>query len=110
MKSLELWLEHPSHPSRSGQTPGLSNIPWIRKAAEVQSADCNHCKSQENGRTKISKPDGQHQKARPDQKTGGRKSENRTNDKQKEPLQWRDGLTRPRIPMLLETTSAALHC
>ena len=37
-------------------------------------------------------------------KQGDRKSETRTNERQKEPLQWRDGIARARIPMLLETT------
>ena len=37
-------------------------------------------------------------------KQGDRKSETRTNERQKEPLQWRDGIAHARIPMLLETT------
>ena len=54
-------------------------------------------RNQGNGHTQIIKPDGQYQKTRRtgSENTGGvRKSESKTNEMQKEPLQGRDGLAR----------------
>ena len=79
-------------------------------------------KKSENGQPKSGKRTHKNQKTRRTisenttgsiRKQGGRKSENRTNERQQKTLKWRDE-TRVRIPMLLETTllhrSAALHC
>ena len=68
----------------------------------------------ENGQPKSGKRTHKNQKTRQtvseNEKIGRSKIRKQDKRRKKEPLQWRDGQTLKRNPMLLETTGAALHC